>query len=293
MKILIVGGDGMLGHQLLQSLGVKHDVRVTLRGPVSAYREYQLFSERNAVGEVDARNFERVADVATRFAPDAIVNCVGLVKQRPNAKSSVLAVQINSLFPHQLRDLSEDLSARLLHFSTDCVFSGRTGNYLESDVPDATDVYGRSKLLGEVQDAPGLTLRSSIIGLELSHHASLIEWFLAQRGVIKGFRHAIYTGITTLEMARLVDRVLTQHADLHGVWQVASAPISKYDLLTKFAKALNRADVEILADDTFFCDRSLRGDAFQAATGYVAPSWDEMLAELADQVRRRKHAETA
>ena len=292
MRILIVGGDGMLGHELLQSLGTRHEVLVTLRRPVPAYREFQLFSERNAIGNVDARNFDRVADVIRRVLPEAVINCVGLVKQRPNAKSSVLAIQINSLFPQQLRDLCEDVGARLIHFSTDCVFSGRTGNYRESDVADATDVYGRSKLLGEVDHAPGLTLRTSIIGLELSHHASLIEWFLAQRGPIKGFRRAIYTGITTMEMGRLVDRLLGRHRDLHGVWHVASSPISKYDLLVKLTRALGRTDVEIEPDETFECDRSLRADAFHAATGYEPPSWDDMLAELAGEVRRRKHVET-
>jgi dTDP-4-dehydrorhamnose reductase len=264
-----------------------------LRRPVAAYRELQLFSERNAIGDVDARNIDRVADVIKTVAPEAVVNCVGLVKQRPNAKSSALAIQINSLFPHQLRDVCEDVGARLIHFSTDCVFSGRTGNYRESDVPDATDVYGRSKLLGEVDHAPGLTLRTSIIGLELSHHASLIEWFLAQRGPIKGFRRAIYSGITTMEMGRLVDRLLERHRNLHGVWHVASSPISKYDLLVKLARALGRMDVEIVPDETFECDRSLRAEAFQAATRYEPPSWDEMLTELAGEVRRRKHAETA
>ncbi|HKW01831.1 MAG TPA: SDR family oxidoreductase [Vicinamibacterales bacterium] len=293
MKILILGGDGMLGHELLQSLGAGHDVRVTLRRPVAAYREFQLFSDRNAIGDVDATNLGRVTDVIKTAAPEAVINCVGLVKQRPNAKSSALAIQINALFPQQLRDLCDDAGARLIHFSTDCVFSGRTGNYRESDVPDATDVYGRSKLLGEVDRAPGLTLRTSIIGLELSHHASLIEWFLAQRGAIKGFRRAIYTGITTMEMARLVDRLLARHRDLHGVWHVASQPISKYDLLVKLAVALGRTDIEIVPDETFECDRSLRADAFHAATGYEPPGWDAMLAELAGEVRRRKHARTA
>jgi dTDP-4-dehydrorhamnose reductase len=293
MRILVVGGDGMLGHELLQSLGPKHDVRVTLRRPVAAYREFQLLSDRNAIGDVDVRNFDRVVDVVKAFSPEAIINCVGLVKQRPNAKSSVLAIQINSLFPQQLRDLCEDVSARLIHFSTDCVFSGRTGNYRESDIPDASDMYGRSKLLGEVDHAPGLTLRTSIIGLELSHHASLIEWFLSQRGAIKGFRRAIYTGITTMEMGRLVDRLVARHRDLHGVWHVASSPISKYDLLVKLSRALGRTDIEIVPDETFECDRSLRADAFHAATGYEPPSWDDMLAELAEEVRRRKHAKTA
>jgi dTDP-4-dehydrorhamnose reductase len=293
MRVLILGGDGMLGHELLQSLGSKHDVRVTLRRPVAAYREFRLFSERNAIGDIDATNVDRVTDVIKTVAPEAVINCVGLVKQRPNAKSSVLAIQINSLFPHQVRDICEDVGARLIHFSTDCVFSGRTGNYRESDTPDATDVYGRSKLLGEVDHAPGLTLRTSIIGLELTHHASLIEWFLSQRGAVKGFRRAIYTGITTMEMGRLVDRVLARHRDLHGVWHVASSPISKYDLLAKLARMLGRTDIEIAPDETFECDRSLRADAFHAATGYDPPSWDDMLAELASEVRRRKHAETA
>lgn len=292
MRVLIVGGDGMLGHELLQSLGNRHEVRVTLRRPIAAYREFQLFSERNAIGDVDVRNFDRVADVIRRVSPEAVINCVGLVKQRPNAKSSVLAIQINSLFPQQLRDLCEDSGTRLIHFSTDCVFAGRTGNYRESDVADATDLYGRSKLLGEVDQAPGLTLRTSIIGLELSHHASLIEWFLAQRGAIKGFRRAIYTGITTMEMGRLVDRLLVQYPDLHGLWHVASLPISKYDLLVKLTRALGRTDIEIEPDETFECDRSLRADAFQAAIGYEPPSWDDMLAELAREVRRRKHVET-
>ena len=293
LKVLILGGDGMLGHELLQSLARSHDVRVTLRRPVAEYREWQLFSERNAIGDVDVRNLDRVVSVVKDFAPEAIINAVGLVKQRPNAKSSVLAIQINSLFPHQLCDLCEDVGARLIHFSTDCVFSGRTGNYRESDVPDAVDVYGRSKLLGEVDRAPGLTLRTSIIGPELSHHASLVEWFLAQRGAIKGFRRAIYTGLTTLEMGRLVDRLLARHRDLHGVWHVASSPISKYDLLVTLARALGRTDIEIVPDDTFECDRSLRADAFHAATGYEPPSWDDMLTELAGEVRRRKHAQTA
>lgn len=293
MRVLILGGDGMLGHELLGGLAPVHEVRVTLRQPLGAYEQFQLFSADRAVGEVDVRDWRRVETVVRGFAPQVVVNCVGLVKQRPDAKSPLLAVQVNALLPHQLRALCEDVGARLIHFSTDCVFSGRAGGYREADIPDPVDLYGRSKLLGEVSDAPGLTLRTSIIGLELWHKTGLIEWFLAQRGTIRGYRRAIYTGLTTREMGRLVARIMERHPALHGVWHVASAPISKYDLLVRLARALGRTDIEIVPDDAFACDRSLRAEAFRAATGYDPPSWPEMLAELADQVETRKRGGTA
>lgn len=278
----------MLGHRLLDSLQDDHDVQVTLRQPLAHYRQWPLFSSRNALASVDARDWPRLAEVIRAARPQAVVNCIGVIKQRKEAVSqAALTVEINALLPHRLRDLCADLGARLIHFSTDCVFSGRTGHYLETDEPDALDLYGRSKLLGEVEDAPGLTIRSSIIGLELSRKASLIEWFLAQRGTIRGFRRAIYTGVTTAEMARFVDRVLTRHPDLHGVWHLASAPISKYDLLVAFSRTLGRTDVDIQPDDDFTCDRSLDGSRLTERTGYAPPSWDVMLTELAGEVVRR------
>lgn len=290
MKILILGGDGMLGHELLASWAGRHDVRVTLRRPVDAYAAYGLFSAKNAIGGVEASDLPRVASVVRAAAPDAVVNCVGIVKQRQEAKAAIPSIEINALLPHRLAELCDEVGARLVHLSTDCVFSGRTGNYRETDVPDPVDLYGRSKLLGEVEHAPGVTVRSSIIGLELSRKTGLVEWFLAQRGMIRGFRRAIYTGFTTREMGRIIERLLLQHPDVHGVWQVASAPITKYDLLVQLSARLGRTDVEIAPDDEFICDRSLCGDRFAAATGYEAPSWDVMLAELADQIRARAGA---
>ena len=287
MKILILGGDGMLGHELFRQLGEHHDVRVTLRQALDDYRGFGLFSAQNAIDRVDVRDEARLRGVLSDFAPDVAINCVGIVKQRPDAKSPVPSLEINSLYPHKLLALCSARGTRLVHFSTDCVFSGKTGGYRETDTPDPVDLYGHTKLLGELQDPPGLTLRTSIIGLELSRKAGLIEWFLAQRGKIRGFRRAVYTGFTTREMGRIVRRLLEQHDDLHGVWHVASAPINKYTLLVELAKKLQRSDVEIAADDAFACDRSLRADRFRAATGYAPPSWDEMLTELADDVRRR------
>jgi dTDP-4-dehydrorhamnose reductase len=287
MKILVLGGDGMLGHQLLGSWGQVHDVRVTLRRDVPAYARFGLFTSANSIGGVDATDLPRVRSIVEDWQPDAIVNCVGIVKQRSEAKAAIPSIEINALLPHRLLELCQDIGGRLVHISTDCVFSGRTGNYRETDNPDPVDLYGRSKLLGEVDSAPGLTLRTSIIGLELSRFTGLIEWFLAQRGMIHGFVRAIYTGFTTRELARVIEHVLVNHPRLHGVWQVASAPVTKYDLLVQLAQRLERNDIEIVADDVFVCDRSLRADAFEAETGYRAPSWDRMLDELARDIRVR------
>jgi dTDP-4-dehydrorhamnose reductase len=289
MRILILGGDGMLGHELAGRLTATHDVHTTLRQPLAAYRHLTDASRRHAVGGVDAGDWSHLAEVIERSAPEAVINCIGIVKQRKDAKSPIPSLEINALLPHRLNELCGRLGARFLHFSTDCVFSGRRGAYTEADEPDPVDLYGRTKLLGEVGEPPGLTLRTSIIGLEeRAHTTGLIEWFLAQRGTIRGFRRAIYTGLTTAAMARLVARLLEQHAGLHGLWHVASAPITKYDLLVDLAKALGRTDVEIAPDDDFVCDRSLQADAFFRATGYRAPSWDDMLAELAGQIRERR-----
>lgn len=276
----------MLGHQLLSALRADHDVRVTLHQPLAVYREFDLFSSANTIDGVDAREPGRAAAVIASVRPQVVINGIGIVKQRRDAKSPIPSLEINALLPHRLLEACRAIGARLIHVSTDCVFSGRKGGYRESDEPDPVDLYGRTKLLGEVEDAPGLTLRTSIIGLELSRKTGLIEWFLAQRGVVRGFRRAIYTGLTTREMARLLSRILTQHPDLHGVWHVASAPISKYDLLVSLATKLGRTDVQIVADDSFECDRSLDADRFFGATGYRPPAWDDMLTNLADDIRR-------
>jgi len=287
VKILILGGDGMLGHQLLRTWTGRHDVTVTVRQPIEAYTRFGLFTPANTVDRLDATDGASVARVLATHRPEVVVNCVGIVKQRSEAKAAIPSIEINALLPHRLREACQASGARLVHISTDCVFSGRAGNYQETDIPDPVDLYGRSKLLGEVEHAPGLTLRTSIIGLELSRFTGLIEWFLAQRGMIHGFRRAIYTGLTTRELARVIDHVLVHHSDLHGVWQVASAPINKYDLLERLSRRLDGRDIEIVADDTFVCDRSLCGDRFTSATGYTVPSWDMMLDELALEIAVR------
>jgi dTDP-4-dehydrorhamnose reductase len=287
MRVLIVGGDGMLGHQLLVSLAGRHDVKVTLRQDSGAYRTLGLFDAENAFFGVDVRKPEALADVVSGWKPEGIVNAIGVVKQRQDAHDAVMAIEVNALFPHRLREMAARVGGRVVHLSTDCVFSGRKGNYTPDDVPDASDLYGRSKLLGEIGEPGGLTLRTSMIGLELSRKQGLVEWFLASRGKVKGFRRAIFSGLTTAELARLIERLLTEHRDLSGLWHAAAAPIDKYSLLSRLARELGRTDIEIVPDDALVCDRSLNGEAFTHATGYHAPSWDDMLRELAESVRRR------
>lgn len=281
MKILILGGSGMLGHQLWRSLEATHDVWVTLRGSVADYQRFGLFSVDRTFERVDAADYPRLESVMEQLRPDAVLNCIGIIKQLKESKSAVPTIMLNALLPHQLADWCARCNARLVHFSTDCVFSGRKGHYTESDQPDAEDLYGRTKLLGEVHSGSVVTLRTSIIGPELSTHLSLLDWFRSQRGTrARGFRRAIYSGLTTLEMARLVERILLNHTDLKGLWQVSSEPITKYDLLQKVNDRLGLG-ITLEPFDDLVCDRSLDSSRFRQATGYTPPSWDAMIDEIA------------
>jgi dTDP-4-dehydrorhamnose reductase len=290
MRVLILGGDGMLGHQLLRHLSARHETRVTLRQELAAYTAYGLFHADNSCAGVDVSAIDRLRGVIEAFRPRAVINAVGIVKQRRTAKESIPSLEINALLPHRLAGICATIGARLVHISTDCVFAGTRGNYTEDDVSDADDLYGRSKYLGEVGDDGCITLRTSIIGLELARKTGLIEWYLAQRGTIRGFARATYTGFTTLEFARIIERVLVDHSDLSGVWQVASTTISKYELLQRLTHLLGRRDIEIERDESFVCDRSLDASRFNGETGYTPPSWEAMLTELAGQIKERRAA---
>ena len=284
-KILILGAAGMLGHKLCQRLPEQgYEVVATVRQPRERYAPYkEVFGQTRLVEGIDAMDFESLAALVKKEKPFAVVNCVGLIKQHRDAENRLLAVALNSYLPHRLDALCADDGARLVHFSTDCVFSGHKGQYRESDLSDAEDVYGRSKYLGETEGPAGdaVTLRSSIIGRELiGPRHGLFEWFLGQRGKrIGGFTKAIYTGFTTIEMARIVAKVLAAQKPLRGVYQVASAPISKFDLLA-LLREIGGYPVEIDANREFACDRSLVMNRFTDETGYVAPAWKPMLEEM-------------
>lgn len=283
-RVMILGGAGMLGHKLVQQLGPRFPGTVcTVREPADdpwLVRVPILQGEHVFYG-VDAMDFDRTAALIARVRPDVLVNCVGVIKQRPGAKDAIASLTLNALLPHRLAALLDRWGGRLIHFSTDCVFSGRDGMHTEDSVPDATDLYGRTKLLGEVEADNALVIRSSIIGRELKHFASLVDWFLAQAGgKVGGYTRVLYSGVTTLCMARLVGDLITDHPGLHGLWQLASAPIAKHELLVLLRDAFG-VDVTIEPDDSVVLDRTLDGRRFAAATGVAVPSWPEMVAAMA------------
>ncbi len=292
MRLLILGGEGMLGHKVFQTLSPRFDTWATFQQAGGAWVYYPMYeraeSTRLLTG-VNAMNFETIVRAFARAKPDVVINCIGIIKQLKAAKDPVISILLNSLFPHRLADLCAATGTRMFHMSTDCVFSGRKGNYTEADVSDAEDLYGRTKLLGEVDRSGCLTIRTSIFGRDFVKNSALLEWFLSQRGKdIKGYTRAIYTGFPTQVLARIMGDLIEGHPDLSGLYQVASAPISKYDLLVKIRDAMG-LPIEITPDAEFFCDRSLDAARFIATTGYSIPSWDVMIAELAQDATPYDH----
>jgi dTDP-4-dehydrorhamnose reductase len=282
MRILILGGDGMLGHSFFVHLGsvkARPDVRVTLRQEMKAYQAYGIFTPANAFACIDARSIERLVEVLAEFQPEVVINCVGIVKQRSAAKESIPCLELNALLPHRLAILCKMIGARLVHLSTDCVFSGNKGNYTEDDVMDAVDLYGRTKALGEVHEKHCLTIRTSSVGYELGSQKGLLEWFLSQRGPVNGFVNAIYTGLATPELSRVVESLIFDYPSACGLYQISGNPINKYELLTLFKRILNHP-IEVIPEGRFRCDRSLDSRRFRKEFSYAPPSWEAMIESL-------------
>ena len=280
MRVIVLGAAGMLGHKLLQRLRTEHEAAATIRdsaldaGLSRALAGVKLYT---GVDATDLASLERAVD---DWKAQVLINCIGIIKQSKTANDPLPSIAINSLLPHQLAQIAAAHGARLVHFSTDCVFSGRRGNYVEDDEPDPVDLYGRSKLLGEVTAPNALTLRTSIVGRELRGHLGLIDWFLSQRGGrINGYVRALYSGLTTLAAADLVAWLIRAHPDLQGLWQVSGEPISKFDLLQTVKRAYG-LDIEIAPDEHFVCDRRLDSTRFRKHTGWRPPAWEDMIAAM-------------
>ena len=282
MRVLVLGGSGMLGHKLVQVLRDRVEVTATVREPAGRWREFPIFTApARLLGGVDAANFDGIGRAIERTQATVVINCIGIVKQVDAARDAVAVMQVNALFPHRLADLCGSLGARLIHISTDCVFSGRRGGYRESDRPDADDLYGRSKQLGEVIRPGCLTLRTSIVGRQLSGAHGLVDWFLGHRGgAVDGYSRAVFSGLTTLELARVLAAVVSDHGDLAGLYHVASEPISKNELLSRINVEMGLG-VQIKSVDRPVVDRSLIGSRFAEITGIPVPSWDKMISDLA------------
>ncbi len=271
----------MLGNAIFRVLSESgtHEVWGTVRNrSVNTY--FETTPSMHIVELRDVNDDAALQKLFDHLKPEIVINCIGLVKQLTDANEPLYAIPINALLPHRLAALCTTTNARLIHISTDCVFSGKSGNYHEADLPDATDLYGRSKLLGEVSTSTNaITLRTSIIGHELTTQHSLIEWFLAQQGLIKGYTKAIFSGLPTNELARVVRDIVMPRPELHGLYHVAAAPINKYDLLTLVSQIYGK-HIEIIADDKLNIDRSLNAQRFHDATGYSAPEWPALIKQM-------------
>ncbi len=281
MKIVVLGATGMLGNAVVRVMAedAELDVVAVSRSP-GAGRLFSTPPRATFAAGFDAESEVALIELFDRHRPDVVVNCVGVVKQLAGAQRVLDAVPINALLPHRLARMCGLTGARLIHVSTDCVFDGRRGNYAESDAPNALDLYGSSKRWGEVIDQPhAITLRTSIIGHELTSAHSLLCWFLAQRGSVRGFSRAIFSGLPTVELARVTRDLVLSRADLSGLYHVSSAPIDKLTLLQLFAAEYGH-DVTIVPDDALVIDRSLNSTRFADATGYRVPAWPELVARM-------------
>ena len=277
MKVLVLGVSGMLGNAIFRFLSDGGDISV--KGTVRTDRIKRYIAEplhSSIISGVDVTNLDNLVTVFAKSRPDVVINCIGLVKQLSASDDPLEAIPINSLLPHRLAQLCSAMDARLVHMSTDCVFSGSKGMYRESDIPDATDLYGRSKFLGEVDYLNAITLRTSIIGHELDGARSLICWFLAQNHPVKGFKQAIFSGLPTVEIARIIRDFILPNTSLQGVYHVSADPISKYDLLHFVAQSYGK-EIKIIEDTTVAIDRSLDSSRFRSTTGFKPKKWPELV----------------
>lgn len=279
MKILVLGASGMIGSTFFRVLSQTDnwDVYGTVRdSSVIKYFSDDVTSQ--LITGIDYKNTDLLAFIQ-KMQPDIVINCIGLTKHIVGADDPLEVIPINALLPHELSKYCEDNNSRLIHISTDCVFSGTKGTYVESDPSDAQDIYGKSKYLGEVIDTTTVTVRTSTIGHELHTKNGLLEWFLSQEGTCKGFSKAIFSGLPTVVLAEVIRDYVIPNKALKGLYHVAGPAIGKYDLLKIIAKEYNK-DIEIERDDSFKIDRSLNADKFRSATGYVAPDWGDLIKSM-------------
>lgn len=277
MRILIFGVSGMLGNTLYRYFTSCPDTEAYGTSRTSSCLGFfNQKGQENIITNVDVEHADSLLKVMNAVKPDVVINCIGVVKQLKQAYNPLESIPLNSILPHRLAEICKAFNARLIHISTDCVFSGNKGFYKESDLPDATDLYGRSKLLGEVSYPHAITLRTSIIGHELTGNRSLIDWFLSQQGKVKGFTKAVFSGFPTIEIARIIHEYILPQPQLNGLYHVAAEPVNKFDLLT-LVKRIYKTDVDIESSEEVIIDRSLDAGNFNNATGYVPPKWFDLI----------------
>lgn len=281
-RVLVLGASGLAGHKVFQRLARQFEAVGAVRRMNDPLRQLERIAGGRIVDGFDVAAISTVERLLEQTSPTVVVNCVGIIKQLAESNDVVLANRINAVFPHELATLCSASGTRLIHLSTDCVFSGKRGSYTERDQPDPVDEYGRSKLLGEVGTGDVVTLRTSMIGRELRGFHSLLEWFLSPRVTlgVKGYRRAIFSGLSNIALANEIARLIGSHPEVRGLYHLAGPAISKYELL-ELAKRSFDVACDLVPDDVFHCDRSLIADSYRSATGFVPRTWSEMIDELA------------
>lgn len=280
MKVLVFGASGMIGNALIRVLSEKKEWQVfgTLRSE-SAKRFFSPTISSNLMTGIDVDKHDTLARVFSQVKPDVVINCIGLTKHHKEADDPLLAIPINALLPHRMAEVCSVAGTRLVHVSTDCIFAGTKGAYVENDPADANDIYGKLKFLGEVKYPNAITLRTSTIGHELQTTYGLLEWFLSQKGRCTGFNRAIFSGLPSTVFAQIVRDIVIPRTDLSGLYHVGANPISKYDLICLIAKVYGKS-IDIIQDNEFVIDRSLNSGRFCKATGFVAPAWPELIQSM-------------
>lgn len=271
----------MLGHKLVQVLSKDFNVWTSIRRSYASVKSCGIFDQEKTIEKVNVADFASLDNLVETIKPNVVINAVGLIKQLPEATDAARLTRINTELPHALEKLAGAFGFKLICISTDCVFSGDKGNYRESDVPDAIDIYGRSKLLGEVTSENCLTIRTSIIGRELDTSHSLVEWFLRHRGKrVNGYTNAIYSGFPTIVFATIIARLISDHPLINGLYHISSAPISKHSLLGLINRTYE-TDIEILPVDDVVVDRSLDCSRFKSITCFEPQPWEAMIEQMA------------
>lgn len=280
-KLLVLGANGMLGNAVLRwfAQAPAFEVFGSVRDPEVRALLQARAPTAHLISGVDLETDRGLTTLFAELRPELVINCIGVVKQLAGADDPLVAIPINAILPHRIARQCLRNGARLIHIGTDYVFSGKRGAYVEDDVPDAVDLYGRSKLMGEVFQPHAITLRTSIIGHELNSAHGLLGWFLAQGGAARGFSKAVFSALPAVELARVIQEFVIPNPQLHGTYHVSAAPINKYELLRMIARRYGR-DLDLIADDQLVVDRSLNSDRFRAATGYAAPAWADLIERM-------------
>lgn len=264
-----MGASGMLGHVLYSELKKSHKVWGTVRS-----KKWHP----DLLEGYDVDDLAKVEKLINDIKPDFVINCIGIIKQLKASKDKIISLEVNSLWPHRLAEICERHNTKMIHFSTDCVFSGNKGNYQEGDLADARDTYGLSKFMGEVDYPHTLTLRTSIIGHELNSQVSLVDWFMSQSGECKGFTHAIYSGFPTVVVARFLNDVIFKKF-ISGVYHFSSESINKYELLKLVADVYGKK-INIVPSDEIKIDRSLNSDRLRSELNWKPESWPSMVKSM-------------